>query len=606
MSDTPQPSPSGLYAFTDCEMVHMLNGAVLLIDKFSDAQMLVGAPVAQSMQTCRKFRTLEQHTQSLTSTIPELAGQHADVMNVLGMVKDAGLLVSAETVCEELNQPVEPAVDLPPTRVFVITCDRPEAVDRLLESMLRAGNLSRHEALFLIDDSRDPENGAANREAIEKFNLTSPRDMHYFGAEEARLFMGELIAEAPDQEDAIRFLIDREHWADEKSYGLARNLCLLLSVGCRAIMMDDDVICTALEAPHKKEGLAFVSADREVDFYKDHQEMLARTTASGFDPLTGHAQCLGLNMGQAFRKLGREQIVPEDLAGANSSYIRLWSPQSQVVVTQNGTLGDPGSPRNDWIYYLKDDSAKRLTEFPGGLQGALTCRSHWMGHAQPSFTKMSVISQVTGVDNTQLLPPYFPIFRGEDYLFGAMTEYLHPHAAVLTYDWCVPHLPIDERASDPEPAPKDGKGNFSLGKFVTDRTVYQAGISPEARLAALAALVQGLAESGDRGLKSLYRKEVAELQGLDLVGLNGMLSDGSIRTPEWQGWLQDSVSLIQQNMQATAEVGDNPILPQNLSNEELLEIFRGYAAGFANALGSWAATREVASRISEKLLTSGL
>ena len=128
----------------------MLNGAVLLIDKFSDAQTLVAPPVAQSMQTCRTFRTLAGHAEHLTSTVPELAGQNADVMGVLGMLRDVGLMVAAEDICERLNTPVSPPLDLPPSRCFIITCDRPAAVERLLESMLRASTLSRHQALSRI------------------------------------------------------------------------------------------------------------------------------------------------------------------------------------------------------------------------------------------------------------------------------------------------------------------------------------------------------------------------------------------------------------------------------------------------------------------------
>ncbi|MDG2325225.1 MAG: hypothetical protein P8L70_00715, partial [Halioglobus sp.] len=146
MTDVQTIAPSGLYAFTECEVVPMFNGAAMLMDKFSDAQLLVGAPVAHAMQLCRKFRTLENHADVLASSVPELAGQQADVMNVLNMLKDASLLVTAESVCERLNAQVAAPVDLPTTRVFIITCDRPTAVERLLESMLRTGNLTRHES----------------------------------------------------------------------------------------------------------------------------------------------------------------------------------------------------------------------------------------------------------------------------------------------------------------------------------------------------------------------------------------------------------------------------------------------------------------------------
>lgn len=604
MTDTPDsratPAPSGLYAFAECETVAMSNGGVLLIHRQSDAQMLVAPPVAQSMRLCRTFRTLEAHATLLTDSIPELAGQQADVMNVLGMLRDAGLLESAESVCERLNREVPPAVDRPATRAFIITCDRPAAVERLLESMLRSGNLARHEAIFLIDDSRDAGNAQRNREAVEKFNLTCPRDLQYIGAEEAHQLMNSLIAELPEQEEAIRFLIDRGRWAEQKTYGLARNLCLLLSVGRRAIVMDDDVLCMAVESPHAEAGLAFGQQEREVDFYRNPQEMEARTQKAEFDPLTGHASCLGLNMGQAIKQLSARQLVPEDLAGANAPYLSQWSAESPVLITQSGTVGDPGTPGTDWLYTLNPSSSKRLLEFPGGVEGALQSRCYWLGQPRPLFSKLAVISQVSGLDNTRLLPPYFPVFRGEDYLFGAMTEYLHPNAAVLEYDWSVPHLPLDERKGDPDPAPATGKGRININRYVTDRTVYDADISPEARLTSLAALGRTLSETSDRGLLVTYRREVAQGQSDEFSRLNAFLQDGSIRPPGWQDWLEQSARLLGEAMQTPAALTDVPGIPDELSGDEILSRTRTLLGGFAASLESWQLIRRAAGKVAEE------
>jgi hypothetical protein len=58
---------------------------------------------------------------------------------------------------------------------------------------------------------------------------------------------------------------------------------------------------------------------------------------------------------------------------------------------------------------------------------------------------MAVMSQATGLDNSHLLPPYFPVFRGEDYLFASLVVCLHPDAAVLDFNWSIPHLPLEQR-----------------------------------------------------------------------------------------------------------------------------------------------------------------
>ncbi len=248
----PVPAPDNhLYAFAECNRVNIPNAGTLLIHRHSNSQIMVAPEVSIALHSCRTFRTLAQHVEVLTSTIPQLAGQQADVASVLRMVKDAGLMISGEAMCQRLSQSATPTTDLPPTRVFIITCDRPLAVQRLLESMLHAGSLSRHEQLFLVDDSRGSHNAEKNREIAAKFNLSSPRNIQYVGAEEQQSLLDALIAELPEHEQSARFLIDRQRWVNHKSYGLARTVCLLLSVGYRAIVMDDDVICAAVASPHK-------------------------------------------------------------------------------------------------------------------------------------------------------------------------------------------------------------------------------------------------------------------------------------------------------------------------------------------------------------------
>jgi hypothetical protein len=593
-----------LYAVADIERVDLRNGGVLLIDRNSDAQMISAQEVSIALNSCRTFRTLEGHAEFLAATIPQLAGQQADVLNVLKSVRDNGLLTTAESVCQRLCPAGTPtATDLPPTRVFVITCDRPPAVKRLLESMLQVGNLSRHEHLFLVDDSRDPQNADQNRDAVETFNLTSPRDMHYIGAAEQQRLMNTLISELPACEQDIRFLIDRQQWTGQKTYGLARNICLLFSVGRRAIVMDDDVICAAVASPLQHEGLAFDDAEREVEFYSSEQDILNRARRMDFDPLTGHASCLGLTMAQAINRLGIDALQASDLEGAKAAYLDLWDADSPVLMTQSGTLGDPGTVGTQWIYSLSGASAQRALQAPGGLEGALSNRHYWLGQPRPMFSKMAVISQVTGLDNSRLLPPYFPVFRGEDYLFGAMTELLHPRATTLDYPWSVPHFPLEQRSGNPAPPPVTGRGNINLGKYVTDRTLYRTGISVETRLVGLSQLVRELAETSDSGLLALFRTEVAENQGAQAQRLAARLQDGSPRPATWQAWLQQSIGNLNASMQSVTRPQDLPRVPDNLGDQAILDEFRGHATGFAGSLAKWPAIRSAAHSTTENLLS---
>jgi hypothetical protein len=272
-----QPSPSSetdLIAFTNCERVDMGSGGVLLMNRDNGKQIIVAPEVATALTYCTTFKRLQEHAQALVNTIPQLQGQLTDVTNVLNMVNDAGLMLQAQSICDRLEPESAPVAELAPTRVCIITCDRPAAVQRLLDSMLKAGNLSRHDELFLVDDSRDAGNSEQNRELVANFNLTSPKNMRYVGAAAQQTLLDGLIQAHPDQQEAIRFLIDRQRWSEQKSYGLARTICLLLSVGYRCIVLDDDVLCFNVAPPIKQSGLTFDGGDgRELACYASEQAL---------------------------------------------------------------------------------------------------------------------------------------------------------------------------------------------------------------------------------------------------------------------------------------------------------------------------------------------
>ena len=88
-------------------------------------------------------------------------------------------------------------------------------IRRLLESMLHTGNLTRHEDIFLVDDSRKWLNADENRQAVEKFNLASAQSIRYVGEEDQDQLLNELISALPAQEAPIRFLIDQKRWVSK-------------------------------------------------------------------------------------------------------------------------------------------------------------------------------------------------------------------------------------------------------------------------------------------------------------------------------------------------------------------------------------------------------
>ena len=601
---TPPPRDTELVAFADCELIGINSTMTLVINRQTGNQQIMTSQVVEGLKTCTTFNTIASHAAHLVKTRAELQGNLEMATSALKALHEAGMLLKASDICSTLSQPAPR--QLPPTRVFVITCDRPAAVERLFDSMLRTGKLSQHNALFLVDDSRDPANREANREAVAKFNLRSAKDMFYVGADIQQTLVSQLTEELPAHAAGIRFLLDSTLWQGKKTYGRSRSVCLLLSVGYRALVMDDDILCEAVLPPMLEAGIGLgKSGMRKAAFYASEQELLQGASSADYDPLSGHAKLLGSTLGHAVEATNNGALRATQLHKANAALANVVRADSPILVTQSGSLGDPGTAGPHWALFQEQDSIERLLSAPHGISTALENRLNWLGCTRPSFHKMPFMSQLTGLDNSQLLPPYFPAFRGEDGLFGAMVVVMYPDSMALEYPFSVPHLPIEQRSVSMQD-PIASSGDLALfARYLTANIDYRDSTSPENNLNAIAREALRMAARSNADLLLDFRSELARVHAHQLHLLQDKAARAEqVQSVEWQEYLRRGVEELQEAISRVHSPVGLPGVPDNATEEELLEQFRSMAQGFAAALLGWAEIRSVASRLSEKLIDS--
>mgnify|MGYP000090568967 FL=1 len=594
---TPPATARPLYAFANCELIPVDNAMTLVINRDNGRQQMIAPQVVEALKTCTLFRSLDDHADFLARSRPELKGNRALAMQALEQVRDAGLLLAAGTIRERLAQAEERP--LAPTRAFIITCDRPEAVERLLESMLRIGSLARHDALYLVDDSRDPANQAANRDAVERFNLRSAKDMHYFGAAEQAALLDGLVRTLPEHEAGIRFLIDPTRWEGRKTYGRSRTLCLLLSIGYRAIVMDDDILCEAVLPPIPGDDKVSFSGERKAAFFPDRETLMAARRPADEDPLSGHARCLGQALSKALASINGAAIDEAQFGDCNAAMLNVLDPAAPILVTQCGAWGDPGTGSVHWVTHLGEDSIERLVNAPQGMTAALENRSSWLGCAQPTLHKMAFMSQMTGLDNSHFLPPYFPAFRGEDLLFGTMIEAMYHRGALVEYPWAVPHLPLENRTRSIR-EPMAGAGGIGLfARYLTSRIDYEDASNPAGRLQHMAEDARRMAARADADLLLDYRRELGKSQAESLAGLRAQLARAQeLPSLNWQGYLSRGVEEVTAALQRTHSPTEILGAPRDATEEGLVAEFRELAVAWAAALEAWPAVRDYCERTS--------
>jgi hypothetical protein len=379
-------------------------------------------------------------------------------------------------------------------------------------------------------------------------------------------------------------------------------------VGYRCIVLDDDVLFRCVKPPSTGAGISFGGGDnRELACFDSETQLLQQADYLADDPFSGHARYLGLPLAGAIAELDVDGIDQAALHGVNAAMLNSLQADSPILVTQCGSWGDPGTVGSNWLYHLGADSIRRILAAPGGLAGAMANRYYWLGRTRPNISKMAVMSQATGLDNSQLLPPYFPVFRSEDYLFASMVWFLHPAAAVLDCNWSIPHLPLEQRGSGAPRAGFVARGGLGLcGRYLADRAEHIAGVSAATRLAQLALLIREYSECAPGELLARFRTELSRERAGQLQKLGRKLQQArELGSPEWQDFLQSASSEVALALQSPASILDVPGAPGELDEEALLARVQHALGEFGAALQAWPGIRDSAADITAQMLAAG-
>jgi hypothetical protein len=583
-------SDNRLYAFDECTVVPLPTGGVLLVNNRKPRQIAVSDDVAAALQHCRHFQTLEDHAQSLVRRIPELDGKTLGVLRVLDQMREAGVMVEAGELTAGFNLDTAAEITPAPSRAFINTCDRPEALQRLLSTLADDVDLDLHERFYVIDDSRHSGNAAKNRALVDAFNRRHVASINYFGLPEREQLVRGLIRELPEYAGEIRFLLDQHQWGDLKTYSIPRSLCQLLASDRRVLMIDDDVLLHAYEPPRSESGVAFMENEGEALFYPSNEAWLSVSKRRHEDPLAGHLRCLGRNVLDTLKELGMEDTAAIQLAGSEARLLRGLDNTSRVLLTQCGTYGDPGTANMSWALLLKGDTRQSLLAAPGGVRRALRNRICWLGWSRARLSRRGSMSGVTGLENTVFVPPYMPAGRGGDGLFGSMVEFLYPRSLALDYNWAVPHLPIEKREGRFEWQGDSGDINLlrnHIGKQLPPDTI---GL-PEQRLTSLVQVMRDLGGMSDEGLGAAFRTELAEQQVASASQVMEQLREMSADHSEWRQLLEARQKKIFQSLsrkEVTVTAKDYP----DLKESALFDLVRNLTARFADAVEAWPRIRE--------------
>jgi hypothetical protein len=314
-------------------------------------------------------------------------------------------------------------------------------VSSLIDQTRRSGRVLD---LFVVDDSRGAEMQAANREVLRERAPSLIGTIHYTDRPARARMAAGLAASLGISEEIPRFAL----LGDDRlgpSYGASRNTLLLLTAGRMLVMADDDTLFRVGVPPGTQEGLAFTSRHdaNAYRYYATEREAMEAVAFGEHDLFALHEKLLGKQLDEI--AASGESI---DLAGVDAGFAaRLSLPGARVGVTYLGTAGDSGMSGHAFRMLEEGESLDRMLVSEATFELGMTTR--WIVKAAPKASVSSgafCMALHIGLDNRQPLPPFMPVMRNEDGVFGSVLAACYPEVFAGYLPAVVPHLPPETRA----------------------------------------------------------------------------------------------------------------------------------------------------------------
>lgn len=407
-------------------------------------------PSVEALRCCRSFQTLSAHRQTiLERCVPGVGG------NPDHYLRDAvreNWLVKADELVGRLSLIPES----PPARVSVlgiVTRDRPMALDRAVASYLGRLDADRECRVTIMDDSSEAC-AVRNLQCIAALAGQAPRsiEISYADAAKKREYCKALAEISNVPLPVLLFALCGEGAFNRgwPRFGANRNAMLLDSPGEILCMADDDTVCRISRHPQHSGFLLFSSQGDSTDvaLYPDREAAVLAYPEVQIDPRYPLEQVVGQRLSSIITgDWAGVAFEGEDIAAAlfQSALLR----KGQILAGLYGIVGDPGADSMTGLLGVTHEGTwQRFTRTQEDYSSAFECRAVSRMTQDVSITQGGLfMTTAVGLDNRLTLPPFPPVLRNEDGVFGAILARCYPldFVAHLPYAFC--HLPVDTRTN---------------------------------------------------------------------------------------------------------------------------------------------------------------
>ncbi len=586
-----QSPTSGLWAIGPHQFKTLPNQTCLVVRSDNGAVAAMDARWRPMLAYLHRFRALEQHRQAILARNPSLR-PHADAMAaVLERLCRDGVMTQGDALVAEMTAPDDQESSLGLLYIAITTCDRPQQLERLLDSLaVNERDFDAQWVYQVVDDSRNAESVRQNQALLERYR--PQLQLHYHGHEERTAFLGSLIREMPESAHALRWLLDSDHPSHQgqATYGCPKNYLMLRFAGARLLLIDDDAVMRGWVRPDRSKAVRFDDVGIGRDLFPNIEAAQGHLVRSGADPIAEHAQALGSTLDQLGTRLSLGLSAGDLLGRARLSQIgRIGTARPRIRATMSSLVGDPGTASDLALLsqFPADALSKATDETYRALAGGRRCAFNGKPWSVVSNQGYFLLATMAGLDLNAYAAPVMPAGRGEDGMIARWLDLLFPRDLAFVSSVALEHRPSPERP-----------WRFDLGSLAqqlspaTALSVWTSALAPPIRFNEPASTATAIAEQ--------FRACAATSTGRERLGV--LLNASTKQT--WAQIYGDLAKALEANARSAPEAWKKDVADRLLGLQRMLMGDQAISAEaikvlintndqFFEALAAWNRAREI-------------
>lgn len=386
----------------------------------SETTRIFPSRVAEVLSACVQLKPLAVHAEVLARLTNAPVSILDDLVNTKAMISYEDLVLpSRKALLPNSNYPGISCVAIP-------TCGRLRELQRALQSYIAcAQRYSRDMRFFVADDSVTADRRQNTKGGVRAVANSSGTRVSYSGFEEKGSFIKKLTDKCDVPRHVIEFaLLGPPHCRVRT--GTNRNAILLQTRGQLVLSVDDDSVCqTGTLADKNERDKIYLGGEWEIPewwFFSDRDSALRSVDFVPIDVFTEHEQLLGRLLASLVATNCKDSLRFGDTCPhLLESLLRA---EGHIPVTFTGTVGDSGLPSAGWVSMHPSPSTRQrfaLSEqtYQRAIHSTEIVRQFLSKVVCHTGTAMCT---AVGLDNRNLLPPFFPGYRNQDGVFAVTAK----------------------------------------------------------------------------------------------------------------------------------------------------------------------------------------